>query len=93
MKEDVRQVGDLITTRRNGAARLVISILSPGLEVLKQRLQSRWTDHELDPQTALERVSQNDLPNAELVLRQSGPADVVLEQTWSSAGAPVSQNP
>ena len=67
--------------------------LSPGLEVLRQRLQARWTDHGLDPQAAFERVSQNDLPNAELVLRQSGPADVVLEQTWSRAGAPAPQNP
>ena len=54
--------------------------LSPGLEILKGRLQSRWIEHGLDPQAALDRVTGNDLPNAELVLANSGPADVVLDQ-------------
>lgn len=55
--------------------------LSPGLEILKGRLQSRWIEHGLDPQAALDRVTGNDLPNAELVIANSGPADVVLDQS------------
>ena len=58
----------------------VTVFLSPGLEILKGRLQSRWADHGLDPQAALDRVTQNDLPNAELVLAHSRPADIMLNQ-------------
>ena len=58
----------------------VTVFLSPGLEILKGRLQARWADHGLDPQAALDRVTGNDLPNAKLVLANSGPADVVLDQ-------------
>ena len=54
--------------------------LSPGLDVLRQRLQSRWITHGLDQKAALHRVTQNDLPNAELVLAQSRPADLLLTQ-------------
>ena len=59
----------------------VTVFLSPGLDILTERLQARWIDHGLDPETALRRVTQNDLPNAELVIAHSAPAEIVLNQT------------
>lgn len=58
----------------------VTVFLSPGLEVLKGRLQRRWIDHGLSVDLANERTMENDLPNAELVLQQSAFADIVLTQ-------------
>ena len=58
----------------------VTVFLSPGLEVLKERLQRRWIDHGLSVDLANERTTENDLPNAELVLQQSAFADIVLTQ-------------
>lgn len=54
--------------------------LSPALEVLQGRLMQRWLEHGLDPAAARLRVVGNDLPNAELVLRESGEADLRLGQ-------------
>ena len=55
--------------------------IRPPMEVLTERLHQRWIDHGLDPQAALARATQNDLPNAQLVIEQSGPADLYLQQT------------
>ena len=52
--------------------------LSPALDVLRDRLMQRWKDHGLDPEAAKLRVVGNDLPNAELVLRESSEADLRL---------------
>ncbi len=54
--------------------------LSPSLDVLQDRLMQRWKNHGLDPEAAKLRVVGNDLPNAELVLRESGEADLLLGQ-------------
>ena len=59
----------------------VTVFLSPGLGILRQRLRARWIDHGLDSDTALRRVTQNDLPNAELVIARSARADIILDQT------------
>jgi pantothenate kinase len=55
--------------------------LRPSLDILQNRLMQRWKDHGLDPQAAKLRVAGNDLPNAELVLRESREADLHLSQT------------
>lgn len=52
--------------------------LSPSLDVLRGRLLQRWKNHGLDTAAAKRRVDENDLPNAELVLRESGEADLLL---------------
>ena len=54
--------------------------LNPSLDVLRDRLMQRWKNHGLDPEAAKLRVFGNDLPNAELVLRESGEADLWLGQ-------------
>jgi len=63
--------------------------LSPGRDVLRQRLQSRWLAHGFDQKTAEERVTQNDLPNADLVLDQSRTADLHLTQSRPLVSHPV----
>lgn len=52
----------------------------PTLDELKARLHQRWIKHGFDPETALRRANRNDLPNAELVLRDSRKADLTLTQ-------------
>lgn len=54
--------------------------VSPTLETLRTRLQERWIGHGLDPKSALRRATQNDIPNAQLILKTSRQADVVLNQ-------------
>lgn len=60
--------------------------VSPTLKELKCRLQQRWIKHGFDPQTALERATTNDLPNADLILRQSRKADLTLNQNYAECG-------
>ena len=60
--------------------------VSPTLEELESRLQQRWIKHGLDPVTALQRATGNDLPNAELVLGKSRKADLVLNQNYTEFG-------
>ncbi|MDJ0832774.1 MAG: uridine kinase [Gammaproteobacteria bacterium] len=55
--------------------------VSPSIESLRERLQQRWIDHGHDPQAAMLRATENDLVNAELILRDSGKADLTLTQT------------
>lgn len=52
----------------------------PSTRVLQERLHRRWLDHGLDARAAMRRVEENDLPNAEFVIRESVRADVVLTQ-------------
>ncbi len=58
----------------------VTVFVSPDLEELKSRLQHRWIKHGFDPKSALQRATMNDLPNAELILRDSRKADLTLTQ-------------
>lgn len=60
--------------------------VSPPLDDLKDRLQQRWINHGLDPAAAIQRATSNDLPNAELVLRESREADVCLNQNYTEFG-------
>lgn len=46
--------------------------------VLRDRLVQRWRDHGLDPAAARARAEGNDMANAQRVLRESLPVDVVL---------------
>lgn len=52
----------------------------PSMEVLRDRLRQRWIKHGLDPEAAARRADGNDLPNAELVVRESREADLSLSQ-------------
>lgn len=54
--------------------------VAPELEVLHERLIQRWLDHGLDQAAAIARATGNDLPNAELILQNSGHADLNLFQ-------------
>ena len=54
--------------------------ISPPVEVLKRRLHQRWIDHGLDSDAALRRATQNDLPNAQLVISHSRNANLHLQQ-------------
>lgn len=50
----------------------------PPVDELKERLVRRWIKHGFGPDAALARAKQNDLPNADLVMRQSVSADLQL---------------
>ena len=52
--------------------------VSPSIDVLEARLKERWITHGLDPQAAFKRAKENDLPNAETVIKQSAKADLHL---------------
>jgi pantothenate kinase len=54
--------------------------VAPTRGKLRERLLQRWIDHGLNPQAALLRASNNDLPNAERTLDESASADLVLRQ-------------
>lgn len=54
----------------------VTIFLLPAMDVLRDRLLRRWIDHGLDPEAGLARVTENDLVNADLVIRESRAADV-----------------
>jgi pantothenate kinase len=45
---------------------------------LRRRLVDRWLAHGLDPDQALARALSNDIPNAELVVRDSRKADLEI---------------
>lgn len=60
--------------------------VSPPMEALKDRLQQRWIKHGLDPEAAMLRATGNDLPNAELVVRDSYEADLKLTQNYTKFG-------
>lgn len=48
------------------------------LPLLKQRLVQRWLEHGLDLAEAQARAENNDLPNGELVMKHSKPANFTL---------------
>lgn len=55
------------------------------IETLEKRLIQRWLDHGLDPDAANKRARGNDITNAKLVIRNSLPADIKLEETGGVA--------
>lgn len=60
--------------------------VNPPLEVLEDRLQERWIRHGLEADAARTRAKRNDLPNAELILRESREADLHLDQNYKELG-------
>ncbi|QKV20594.1 nucleoside triphosphate hydrolase [Oricola thermophila] len=44
-------------------------------ETLRERLEARWRGYRLSPERILEKLEENDLPNARLVMARSGEAD------------------
>ena len=58
----------------------------PPVEALRDRLQQRWIKYGLDPDSARLRAAGNDLPNAELVIRESSDADLTLNQNYTEYG-------
>ena len=52
-------------------------VLDVPLETLRARLESRWAH--LPAAVARAKVEENDLPNARLVIEESGPADLTLD--------------
>ncbi len=54
--------------------------VNPGIEVLEKRLVHRWLDHGHDLESAQKRAQANDLPNARLVLKESAPANITIDE-------------
>jgi len=52
--------------------------ISPKRDVLEQRLQQRWEQHGLDRAAATQRIDQNDLVNADMIIHHSKDADLLL---------------
>ncbi|MEM9603707.1 MAG: nucleoside/nucleotide kinase family protein [Pseudomonadota bacterium] len=52
--------------------------LNPGIDTLERRLVQRWLDHGHSVDAARARASDNDIPNAHLVVERSAAADWVL---------------
>jgi pantothenate kinase len=53
-------------------------MLTVDMAELRRRLVDRWLAHGLDPDQALARALSNDIPNAELVVRNSRKADLEI---------------
>ncbi|MEM8749802.1 MAG: hypothetical protein AAGF28_05835 [Pseudomonadota bacterium] len=56
----------------------VTIFVNPGLPVLEQRLVQRWLDHDHSRDDAIVRAQSNDIPNAQFVLENSNPADIMI---------------
>jgi pantothenate kinase len=54
-------------------------MLRPSLEVIEERLIQRWLDYGYPRDEAIAKARGNDLANAELILSESGPADMMLQ--------------
>jgi len=54
-------------------------MLRPSLEVIEERLVQRWLDHGYPREEAIAKARGNDLANAEVILAESGPADLTLQ--------------
>ncbi len=62
------------------ASLLSLSIfLDVPMATLEKRLIQRWLEHGLDPKAARARALNNDIPNARLVVEESGDAHLVLK--------------
>lgn len=58
----------------------------PSRDAILDRLKQRWIKHGLDSEAAMLRARGNDLPNAELVMRESREADMRLTQNYTEFG-------
>ena len=56
---------------------LSVAISAP-MDVLEQRLMERWAHYDIAPDEARTKVQGNDLRNAEMVLQNSAPSDLML---------------
>ena len=56
---------------------LSVAISAP-MDVLEQRLMERWAHYDIAPDEARTKVQGNDLRNAEMVLQNSAPSDLIL---------------
>jgi pantothenate kinase len=54
-------------------------MLAPPIEVLEERLWTRWKGYDLDDKAAQAKVYENDLPNGRLILGNRRPADLTIE--------------
>lgn len=54
-------------------------MLRPSLDVIEERLIQRWLDHGYDRDEAVAKAHGNDLANAQVILAESGPADMMLQ--------------
>ena len=54
-------------------------MLRPSLDVIEERLVQRWLDHGYPREEAIVKARGNDLANAEVILAESGPADLTLQ--------------
>ncbi|PSL19348.1 hypothetical protein [Shimia abyssi] len=59
----------------------------PPMDALRNRLLQRWIRHGLDTDAALTKALRNDLPNAELIVRGSDDADILIDQDDNHIGA------
>ena len=53
--------------------------LEPPIEIIEQRLIQRWLDYGFDRQAAEVRARGNDLANAKIILTESRPANIVVQ--------------
>jgi len=53
--------------------------LKPSIETIEERLIQRWLDYGFDQQTAEARAKGNDLNNARVILAESRPANIVVQ--------------
>ena len=53
--------------------------LKPTLATIEERLIQRWLDHGYQRDEAITKARGNDLANAEVILAESGPADLTLQ--------------
>lgn len=53
-------------------------MLTADINELRKRLVGRWLAHGLDEKAAITRAMSNDIPNAELVINNSRPADLKI---------------
>lgn len=54
-------------------------MLSAPIDVLRDRLVARWLTYGLTQDQAVARAESNDIPNAQLVIANSAPADLTLQ--------------
>jgi len=58
----------------------------PSMKALRNRLLQRWVKHGLEPDAAVRKITENDLPNAEIVTQESHRADLLLAQNYTEFG-------
>ena len=58
----------------------------PSNKAILDRLKQRWIKHGLDEEVAVLRARGNDLANAELVIRDSRDADMLITQNYTEFG-------